>query len=153
MTVRRFRAGDENELSALIRRCFLEVNIRDYSEESLRYWAELYTPAHVRSLAETGHTYVAEEDGTLLGTGTILRRSETDAAIEGLYVLPERLREGIASRLMAACESDPVFADAKRVWVDSSITARPFYEALGYLHETGEPVCIDHDHYLMYRER
>lgn len=155
-TIRRYKDGDDKELAVIIRRSFLEVNIRDYAPEGLEYWVELYTPDYIRGMAEEGNTYVMEEDGNVLGTCTIVRKgtaeANNDAYIKALYVNPDRLGEGIASRLLEACETDPDFANAPRLWVDSSITARPFYEARGYLHETGEPVCIENDRYIMYKE-
>ncbi len=175
--IRRFRPGDEKELTPLIHRCFLEINIEDYSREDLQYWAGVYTPQHVRMLAEKADTYVCEEDGVLLGTCSILWKDEADpkgpgleaelksepaaeaaspqreAFVEALYVLPDRGREGIASQLLEKCENDPAYKEARRIWVHSSITARRFYEQKGYLHETGEPVCIENDRYIMYKPR
>ena len=155
--IRRFRNGDETELAALIRRCFFEINTQDYTTEALKYWAGVYTPEHVKELAEEADMYVMEEDGVLLGTCSVLRKSGKEvgkeAFIEALYVLPDRGREGIATQLLTVCENDPACEDAERIWVDSSITARRFYEQRGYLHETGEPVCIENDRYIMYKPR
>lgn len=150
--IRRFAPGDETALAALIRRAFYEVNIRDYPREGLAYWAELYTPAHVRELSGRAHTYVMEEDGALLGTCSIGWKTAREAHIEALYVLPDRLGEGIASLLLASCERDADFRGAARIWVDSSVTARAFYEKRGYRHESGAPVCVENDHYVMYKE-
>ena len=174
-TIRRFQPGDETQLAPLIRRCFFEINIEDYEKEALGYWAELYTPQYVRALSEKADTFVMEEDGTLLGTCSILwcteadktgpgadapenapsvkgpETGEPDAFIEALYVLPDRAREGIATQLLEVCENDPAFAGAGEIWVHSSITAREFYEQRGYFHETGEPVCIENDRYIMYK--
>ena len=172
--IRRFRQGDETELTPLIHRCFLEINIEDYSLKDLQYWVTHYTPEHVRALAEKADTYVCEEDGVILGTCSILWEDEAEpggpgakqtqnhslsgeeafsrnAFIEALYVSPDRAREGIASLLLEACEKDPAYKDAGQIWVHSSITARRFYEQKGYLHETGEPVCIENDRYIMYK--
>ena len=155
--IRRFRDGDEAALSVLIRRAFFEINIRDYTPEGLRYWNDLYTPAHVLSVSRKGHMYVAEEDGTLVGVCSISRKNPSegltgDAKIESLYLLPGRTGEGIASALLKTCERDPSFSAARRIWTDSSITARLFYEKRGYRHETGAPVCIENDRYIMYKE-
>ncbi len=160
-TIRLFQPGDEQELAVIIQRCFMELNIRDYSLEGLRYWKELYTPAHVLEISGHGHMYVMEEDRTaegaaakqLLGTCSIVRKPDGKAFIEALYVSPDRPGEGIAKALLKACEDDPDFAGEHRLWVDSSITARTFYESRGYLHETGAPVCIDNDRYVMYKDR
>ncbi len=153
-TIRRFMAGDETELSVIIQRCFMELNIKDYSLDGLKYWSSLYTPEHVREISGRGHMYVMEEDGKLLGTCSIVKKDSGKTYIEALYVTPDRPGEGIAKALLNACEADRDYADpakTDRLWVDSSITARTFYEYMGYLHETGEPVCIENDRYIMYK--
>ncbi len=150
--IRRFEDGDETELAAIIHRDFFEVNVRDYTLEALQYWASLYTPEYVRALSQKAHMYVMAEDAGLLGTCSISRESKSESLIEALYVLPDRQGEGIASELLGAVERDKYFEDAEIVWVHSSITARTFYEKKGYLHETGEPVCIENDRYVMYKK-
>ena len=207
--IRRYRTGDEYALAPLIHRCFFEVNIQDYPKEALQYWADLYTPEHVRALAGRAHMYIFEEEGAIAGTCSILRNAELgneatlpesaetagdakrqenaesvgnresvdpagtgaadfpdkfgrearysadaqDVLVEALYVLPEKAHQGIASKLLAACEEDPAYADAAKIWVDSSITARTYYEERGYQHETGTPVCIENDRYIMFKRR
>ena len=71
MIIRDFRMGDQEELSRLIRRTLIEVNT-DCPKDEVAFLYDLYTPEKVIANAEAGHTIVFEEDGVLIGTGTIV---------------------------------------------------------------------------------
>ena len=60
LTIRRFQTGDENALSALIRRTLREVNYTSPKSE-LDYLIPHYSPETMAELSRTGHTYVLEE--------------------------------------------------------------------------------------------
>ena len=70
LTIRRFQTGDENALSALIRRTLREVNYTSPKSE-LDYLIPHYSPETMAELSRTGHTYVLEEDGQIVGSGTV----------------------------------------------------------------------------------
>ena len=78
LTIRRFQTGDENALSALIRRTLREVNYTSPKSE-LDYLIPHYSPETMVELSRTGHTYVLEEDGQIVGSGTVLPDGETEA--------------------------------------------------------------------------
>ena len=71
LTIRRFQKGDEEILSVMIRRTLREVNYTSPKSE-LDYLIPHYSPETMVELSETGHTYVLEEDGQIIGSGTIL---------------------------------------------------------------------------------
>ena len=45
-------------------------------------------------LSETGHTYVLEEDGQIIGSGTVLPDGETEAEIVAAFLSPESIGKG-----------------------------------------------------------
>ena len=69
LTIRRFQKGDEEILSVMIRRTLREVNYTSPKSE-LDYLIPHYSPETMVELSETGHTYVLEEDGQIIGSGT-----------------------------------------------------------------------------------
>ena len=74
LTIRRFQKGDEETLSVMIRRTLREVNYTSPKSE-LDYLIPHYSPETMVELSETGHTYVLEEDGQIIGSGTVRRAS------------------------------------------------------------------------------
>ncbi len=138
MEIRRFYKEDANALSVLIRRTLVEVNSADCPKEEIDFLYGLYTPEKVIRNAETGHTYVLEEDGAILGTGTILATEQAgESEIVAAFLAPETIGRGLGRKLFEALESDILFTGAERVWLTSSITALKFYEKMGYTYEGG----------------
>lgn len=147
--LRVFMAGDADEVSRLIRRDFMEVNIKDYKLEDLQVWYDLYTPDHVLELAEKSYSLVAVEDGVIVGTGS-LRDSDTDEGpISAIYVLPDKHGLGIGRMLLNALEQEAVAQKKVKTSVDSSITALDFYLKMGYKDIHGDLFLIENDHYSM----
>ena len=80
LTIRRFQKGDEEILSVIIRRTLREVNYTSPKSE-LDYLIPHYSPETMVELSETGHTYVLEEDGQIIGSGTILDTSRLQSTL------------------------------------------------------------------------
>ena len=85
LTIRRFQMGDETILSPMIRRTLREVNYTSPKSE-LDYLIPHYSPETMVELARTGHTYVLEEDGQIIGSGTVLPDGETEAEIVAAFL-------------------------------------------------------------------
>ena len=136
MMIRDFMRGDEEELSRPIRRTLVEVNT-DCPKDEVAFLYDLYTPEKVIANAQAGHTYVFEEDGVLIGTGTIVPDGEKQSEIVACFLLPEAIGKGYGRKLFDLLESDPLFTNAERVWLTSSNTALKFYEHIGYTYEGG----------------
>ena len=93
LTIRRFQKGDEEILSVMIRRTLREVNYTSPKSE-LDYLIPHYSPETMVELSETGHTYVLEEDGQIIGSGTVLPDGETEAEIVAAFLSPESIGKG-----------------------------------------------------------
>ena len=138
MKIRRFQQEDASALSNLIRRTLVEVNAVDCPKEEIDFLYERYTPETVIRNADAGHTYVLEEDGVILGTGTILATEKAgESEIVAAFLAPEAIGRGLGRCLFEALESDALFTGAERVWLTSSMTALKFYEKIGYAYEGG----------------
>jgi putative acetyltransferase len=72
---------------------------------------------------------VAETDGEIVGMGAIVpARGELRAC----YVAPAAAREGVGSALVRELERIAREHGLRRLKLDASVTAEPFYKALGY---------------------
>lgn len=157
MEIRRYLEQDAEVISALVRRGLLEVNIKDYTKESMDAFAAAYTADKIREIAAKGHMYVLLDDGKIIGTATITDwTKELGAAAIGqermiltLFLLPEYIGKGYGRLLIETLEQDALFQTADRVSVDSSISAVGFYERMGYQHKDGVKKLIENDHYKM----
>lgn len=126
MELRRYRSADCEELSALFYQTVHAVNAKDYSPQQLDAWASgsVDLSAWDRSFLEHT-TFVAEEDGQIVGFGDIDRTGYLDR----LFVHKEYQRQGIATAL---CDALEAAVQARTITTHASITARPFFERCGY---------------------
>lgn len=137
LKIRRFEQKDSIEVSKLIERNFLEVNIKDYSEESMKKLASNYNENKVLYIAENSHMYVAVLKNKIVGCGAISSfcGKEDESILLTIFVLPELHGKGIGKKIIENLEKDEYFLRARRVEVPSSITACDFYKKMGYNHK------------------
>lgn len=137
LKIRRFEQKDSIEVSKLIERNFLEVNIKDYSEESMKKLASNYNENKVLYIAEKSHMYVAVLKNKIVGCGAISSfcGKEDESILLTIFVLPELHGKGIGKKIIENLEKDEYFLRARRVEVPSSITACDFYKKMGYNHK------------------
>jgi putative acetyltransferase len=72
---------------------------------------------------------VAELDGKIVGFGEIVA---AQCELRAVYVSPTSGRNGIGRALLSELEKRARALGAARLWLDSSLTAEPFYRAQGY---------------------
>ena len=153
--IRPLKNEDAEEVSAMIGRVLLEVNIKDYTLEALKEFVDFYSPEEVRRIPQRGgHSYVAELDGEIIGCASICPfENEEESIIEAFYVRPDMEGKGVGRRLLETLESDELFLNTGRTVVSSSITAHAFYHKFGYNYVGGVPVLEEEDHYWVEKVR
>ena len=84
---------------------------------------------------ERGGFWVAEEDGTILGTIAIRPKDEKTCELKRLYVSAAARGRGIGAALYSHAESFARDAGYEKIWLDSSrkfTAARRLYEKNGF---------------------
>jgi putative acetyltransferase len=134
MTVRRFRDDDLTSVVGLFTDTVRHVNLQDYSSEQVLVWAP-QPPDLVRWRDRlAGLTvWVAESEGRIIGFCGLGAGGHVDL----LYVDYRCQRQGVARRLMQQVEAEARHSGIRRLFTEASITARPFFEGMGFesLHE------------------
>ncbi|WP_192740780.1 GNAT family N-acetyltransferase [Bradyrhizobium sp. OAE829] len=85
-------------------------------------------PDKVAASLQKWHAFTAVTDGLVVGTASL-----SDHVVKSVFVHPDFQRRGVATRLMAAVESAAVANLVRRLDVQSSITAQPFYAKCGFV--------------------
>lgn len=113
--------------------------VLDIQQQAIRMLcSQDYSPHQVDAIVRSQHKwrggyeriYVAEQDQTLVGFIAI---SLCKTSIAGIYVHPDHIRQGIATRLLQFFEHLAVEKKRHRVWVISSLTAVALYQSQGYV--------------------
>jgi putative acetyltransferase len=131
MRIRPFAPADLRPVVQLFTATVHFINSRDYTPEQIAAWSPPGEdwPRWQRRFAGL-RTLVAEQaDGKLLGFTAFTAAGYLDF----LFVHHEHQRQGVARALVNAAEAELRVAGGRRVTVHASITARPFFAAMGYV--------------------
>ena len=130
MMLRPYRPDDAPALLALFRDTIRRVNVRDYTPEQIRAWAsDDIDPVAWAGRFDGRYVVVAEAAGRPVGFIEL----EPDGHIDRLYVSADHQGQGIGRQLLTAVVAEARRRGIARLFVEASITARPFFEAQGFV--------------------
>ncbi|GAB4345482.1 MAG: GNAT family N-acetyltransferase [Leptolyngbyaceae cyanobacterium] len=127
--IRLFEAQDIEQIARLFHDTVREVNIHNYSSDQVRAWAP--DDIHFRNWMEvcsTRYTYVADDAGVIVGFGEL----EANGHIDCFYCHKNYQRCGVGRRIYQAIEAKAVELLVNRLFIEASITAKPFFQKMGF---------------------
>ncbi|MDZ7959993.1 MAG: GNAT family N-acetyltransferase [Aulosira sp. DedQUE10] len=129
MKIRLFQQQDAEQIAQLFHETVREVNICDYSNNQVKSWAP--DNIHFRNWAKIcseRFTYVADDQGVIAGFGEL----ELNGHIDCFYCHKNYLRMGVGSKIYSAIETKADELGINRLYVEASITAKPFFLHMGF---------------------
>ena len=127
LTIRPATPADVAALSELIRRTVRLSNAGDYAAPVVELICANYAPDKVAQRLLERDVFVCLEGHRIVGTIGL----ESDR-LRSLFVEPGLQGKGVGARLVAHLEAHARQAGVAELHLSSSITARGFYERLGY---------------------
>jgi putative acetyltransferase len=128
--LRRGRPDDALTIARLFRDTVHAVNRQDYSEAHLDAWAPYQIDLeHWRAVITSSYFMVATSGGMVVGFANL----DGDDYVDQVFVHKDLLRKKIATKLIEEIEREAKRRGAARLWTQSSITARKFFERQGFL--------------------
>lgn len=148
ITLRPFRPDDAPALLALFRDTVRRVNSRDYSPAQIAAWAsdDIDPTLWVDRFAGRFVT-VAEEGDRPVGFAEL----EPDGHIDRFYVAADHQGRGVGRQLLATVLVEAKRAGMIRLYAAVSITARPFFEAHGFVVQAPQAVTLRGIDFVNYR--
>ena len=129
MKIRLIRDEDYAECARMHRQTIRNVNSKDYAEDVIRLWSGRNTVKKMRTGAPNVKRWVAVENNKIIGyCDHHLLKSE----LLGLYVHKDYMGRGIGSRLLKTAEASLKKRGCKKIEIEATITAKPFYMKHGY---------------------
>ncbi len=128
-TVRRAREEDSEGIWRVHTRAIRGIASSHYTPEEIEAWARPRQPEHYVEAIRNKEFYVAEEDGAVIGFGTL---NHHENEIEAVYVSPEVVRRGAGSAILRRLEERARDLGLKSLKMDASLNAVPFYRSAGY---------------------
>lgn len=139
MDIRDARAEDADAACQVMRRSIMELCLDDHRQDPLilQRWLANKTPDIFKTWLDRrdNTVLVAVENGTILAVGSV-----TDAGVIDLnYVSPDARFQGVSHAMLSALEARALARGNSQCRLTSTVTARRFYEARGYVRN-GPPV-------------
>jgi putative acetyltransferase len=129
-TITEATIADAPAMSALMRRTVRASNAGDYSRDVVAHLLDELSPDNVGQRMEGRNVFVTCEDGAIIGTASF---GIAAGKLHSMFVEPTRQKSGIGRALVAHLERHARSKGYKEIVVSSSLTARAFYEKLGYV--------------------
>jgi len=127
ITTRMATVADASAISALIVRTVRTTNAPDYEAKIIDLICANFTSEKVAGSMAKRDVFVCFMDDVLAGTISL-----GEDKLHSLFVEPKLQRRGIGARLVDHLERHAIGKGLSVLRLSSSITARAFYERLGY---------------------
>lgn len=129
MKIRQATPQDASEIMKLFYETIHAINIRDYSQEQVNAWApETMTVDRWIKRQDTKQTFVADHNGKVIGFAEL----ESDGHIDCFYTHKDFQSQGVGTQLLETIVTQATQLQLSRLFVEVSITARPFFERRGF---------------------
>lgn len=129
MKLRPFHVEDAMDCWRLFRDTVHRVNCRDYSESQLSAWAPETVDLDCWTQRFEGRFAVVMESGAqLIGFADMSH----DGHLDRLFVSADHQRRGVAKRMWQELRSQVERLGIRTVFTEASITAKPFFESVGF---------------------
>ena len=140
------------QISTIIIRNLLEINVKDYGVEKVQEMAKDFTVEKLKdTLKNRKKVFVAIKNNEVVGTAGIdvSWYNPDEYYILTVFVKPENHGEGIGRLLIKAIEDYAIHSNFKKLIIPASITAHEFYYKLGYRYKDNQKVLNEENMYLM----
>ncbi|UCD08227.1 MAG: GNAT family N-acetyltransferase [Dehalococcoidales bacterium] len=128
--IREFHREDLDTIVALIHQV-VEISYKDvYPEGALKLYKEFHSRENILHDAENGYCVLAEDNGRIIGTGTLL-----DDGIRRVYIDPSYQNNGIGKGIYRELENKALQTGLSRLGLGASVVAREFWESVGFVFE------------------
>lgn len=129
MIIREFREQDAPILWALFYNTIRNINLRDYTEQQVTAWApdEFDAQLWLKKMTVI-QPFVAELDGVIVGYSDV----QPSGLVDHFFCHHEYQGQGVGRALMTHVIKQAEAKGLDRIYSEVSITARPFYEHMGF---------------------
>lgn len=128
--IREFNREDLDTVVTLIQHV-VDTSYKDvYPAGALKLYKEFHCRENILNDAENGYCVIAENDGRIVGTGTLL-----EDGIRRVYIDPSCQKSGIGKQIYNMLEKRALQAGLRRLGLGASVIAREFWESVGFIFE------------------
>lgn len=131
MKIRTFKTGDARPLANLFYSTIHHVNKPDYNLEQLNAWApplETWDMKKWESSFSNKTVFIVDDNGKYAGFGEL----EENGHIDRFYINKDYVGLGVGTLIYEQIEAKAYSLKLSRLFVEASLTAKPFFEKMGF---------------------
>ncbi|MGR5445039.1 GNAT family N-acetyltransferase [Vibrio jasicida] len=130
ITIRDFQEEDSPKLWALFFNTVRNVNRRDYTEQQVKAWAQegFDSQLWLKKMVSI-QPFVAVLDGVIVGYSDV----QPSGLVDHFFCHHEYQGQGVGRALMTHVLEQAKAKGLDRIYSEVSVTARPFYEHMGFI--------------------
>jgi len=138
--VRQMRKLDLDFVYGLVQKTIQDSYHEVYPVEAVEFFKNFHHKDGILKDAVTGYIVIAESNGHMLGTGTLI-----DTTLKRVFVLPSHQHQGIGKLIAEELIRKAELNRLPALYLDASLVSRRFWESMGFLilRETFIPVLND----------
>ena len=137
--IRRARHSDAQGIIDVHIRSIREICSKDYTDSQIEAWAgRKFKPELWAQTMDRDFVWVVESEGLIYGFGQLAIMDEDHGEIQGLYFVPEVTGNGLGKKMFSEILKTSRDHHLKKLRLYSTITAKTFYEALGFLQNESD---------------
>lgn len=143
--IRKATSKDAEDVCRVLRTSITELCHLDHcgDKKKIDEWLENKTTENCKEWIENEsiNAFVAENNGKIVGVSTISR----DGYVLLCYVLPEVKGQGFGGQLLKAAETSDLNNGVQSFSLESTLTAKGFYEYHGYSRVRESEDCLEYE--------
>lgn len=119
------------------------VCAKDYTKRQIEAWSGRKFKAELwRQSIDRDFVWVVQHDNDVVGFGHFAVMDDDHGEVLGLYFIPPAIGQGLGKKMFAEFIKLANAYKLKRITLHSTITAKKFYEHLGF-HQSGGDTTVD----------
>ncbi len=124
-------------------RSIREICGKDYTSEQIEAWAgRKFKPELWVQAIDRDFIWVVEHECKVTGFGHLAVMDEKFCEVMGLYFIPPAIGQGLGKKMFLEFKNIAVQHNLKRMRLHSTVTAKSFYESVGFL-QSGSDTTIE----------
>lgn len=147
VVIRVFEASDIETVHSLVIDTVDKSYSGVYPEEAIDFFKQYHSKDNIYNDWLNGYTIIAEYKGRIAGTGTLL-----DTNIRRVFVNRQLQGQGLGKLIMEKLEEKALEQGKRIVDLSASLTAKRFYDYLGYITQAEKIINLENNKKLLYYE-
>jgi N-acetylglutamate synthase-like GNAT family acetyltransferase len=145
--LRQMKKSDLQSVHELVQKTIQVSYVDVYPPEAIEFFKNYHNQDNIFKDAASGYSIIAESDGLILGTGTLLEMN-----VRRVYIDPQHQHQGIGQLIVKKLEQKAKSERLEKLDLSASLKSRRFWETMGFVFVAEYFIPVANDKKLIYYE-